>query len=148
MADADAAVMVETTTGKEMLGGEIRDLEKRLLEKIEASDKFDAAQLKAQGDLFNSKFAAADKAVDKALGDLEERLRGVNEFRAQMGDQQRTLMPRSEAEKENVALRERLDALRADLNRVIDRNSGQQALWGYLFGAAGLAIAALAHFLK
>jgi hypothetical protein len=54
-------------------------------------------------------FAEKDRAVVAALAsvkesalknerDMEKRFEGVNEFRAQLADQQRTLMPRAEAE--------------------------------------------------
>jgi len=42
--------------------------------------------------------AAQKEAVNKAEASSEKRFEGVNEFRSTLSDQQRTLMPRAEAE--------------------------------------------------
>ena len=52
----------------------------------------------AQKEAVNAALAAADRAVSKAELASEKRFESVNEFRATLSDQQRTLFPRAEAE--------------------------------------------------
>jgi small-conductance mechanosensitive channel len=89
---------------------------------------------------------AAKEAVAKAEAASEKRFESVNEFRAQMGDQQRTLMPRSEAELRMSGIETHL----TELSRIISgRNAeqkGSREVWGYVVGVAGILIAVATYF--
>ena len=65
----------------------LAEIEKRNVQRFESQSLATAAAL-----------AAADRAVTKAETSAEKRFEAVNEFRNTLGDQQRTLMPRSESE--------------------------------------------------
>ncbi len=51
-------------------------------------------QISTMERFINERFASSDKAILKAEEAAEKRFDGVNEFRAQLGDQQRTLIPK------------------------------------------------------
>ena len=87
---------------------------------------------------------AADRAVTKAETAAEKRFEGVNEFRAQLADQQRTLMPRQEAEIRFAALADKIAIL-------VNANTAQQARgigskegWGWAVGVAAAVLLMLA----
>ncbi|GAC1516241.1 MAG: hypothetical protein NVS1B11_36370 [Terriglobales bacterium] len=61
-------------------------------------EKAVAAALVAAEKAVHAALSSANEAVLKAEKSSESRFAGINEFRAQMGDQQRTLMPRAEVE--------------------------------------------------
>ena len=67
------------------------DASQKALEAAFAAQK-DAieAAFTAQKEAINAALTAADRAVQKAEAAAEKRFEGVNEFRAQLGDQQRT----------------------------------------------------------
>jgi uncharacterized protein YdiU (UPF0061 family) len=92
--------------------------------------------------------AAAEKAVTKAELSAEKRFESVNEFRATLSDQQRTLMPRSEAELLIKTLADKIDTNTANLTVIAGHKSGTKDLWGYIIGAAGFASAVIFHFIK
>lgn len=56
------------------------------------------AALAAAKEAVSAALAAADRAVQKAETASDKRFEGVNEFRATLADQQRTLMPRAEVD--------------------------------------------------
>lgn len=93
---------------------------------------------------------SAKEAVAKAEVAMEKRFESVNEFRAQLGDQQRTFMPRAEVaalvnainEKSDarfLANSDKISALDQRMNRSEGRGAGLHAGWGYLAGFIGLA---------
>jgi hypothetical protein len=92
--------------------------------------------------------AAADRAVTKAELAAEKRFESVNEFRDTLADQQRTLMPRTEAELLIRQLAEKIDAIQLALSTSSGQKSGASALGGYLVGIAGFATAIIFHFIK
>jgi len=55
-----------------------------------------------------AKFNAIDKSTTVALGNLEKRLEGINEFRGQLKDQQGTLITRIEVDGQLAAIRENI----------------------------------------
>jgi len=67
--------------------------------------------------------AAADRAVNKAEVASEKRFEGVNEFRGTLQDQQRTLMPRAEAEFADRVLAEKMDAMMKSMTEKIETMS-------------------------
>lgn len=84
---------------------------------------------------------AAERAVSKAETAAEKRFDAVNEFRATLADQQRTLMPRAEAELQFG----RITSLEKELTTMRGHGSGIHSGWGYAIGLVGiiLAVAAL-----
>lgn len=108
--------------------------------RFSAQEKAVSAALAAQERAVAAALAAADRAVLKAETASEKRFDAVNEFRAALADNFRTLMPRSESEQGIRALTEKLDTLTARVNARDDRGRGMGALWGVATGAIGLLI--------
>lgn len=94
---------------------------------------------------YEQRFAAAQEAVLKAEVASEKRFEGVNEFRAQLADQQRTFIPRIEAEQRLDALETMIRALdnRVQSNAAAVR--GGKEVWA-LVVAAIMTILAIASF--
>lgn len=95
----------------------------------------------------NAALTAAKEAVIKAELAAEKRFESVNEFRNTLSDQQRTLMPRTEAELLIRTLSDKIDANTSNLTTVAGQKSGAQNLFGYIVGAAGIALALVFHFM-
>jgi len=102
-----------------------------------------AAALQAQKDANVAALSASKEAVIVAAAAIERRLEGVNEFRAQLADYQRTLLPRAEHDSELRAMRDQLAALTTRLDRGEGRGTGLQAGWGYLVTGIGLFLTLL-----
>ena len=121
---------------------------------IEQKNAFAAQQTAMQTALTAQKLAvdtaqaAAEKAVTKQEQASEKRFDSVNEFRNTLADQQRTLMPRTEAELLIKQLTEKIEANTTNLTTVAGQKSGAQNLFGYIVGAAGIALALIFHFIK
>lgn len=88
---------------------------------------------------------AAKEAVAKAEVAQEKRLDSVNEFRAQLADLIRTLMPRAEAEQRIATNGDKIDTLDARIDKTearIDRTEGKSTglstAWAVAIGAVGL----------
>ena len=87
----------------------------------------------------DQRFEDMHTAVSKAETAHEKRFDSINEFRAQLRDQQVTFMPRPEAEKSIQANAEKIDSLQARMDRNEGRGNGLNQGWAYLVGAVGLA---------
>jgi hypothetical protein len=84
---------------------------------------------------------AAKEAVTKQEAASEKRFESVNEFRAQMGDQQRTLMPRPEAELRMGSLEGRVaDLAKAVTSLGAEKKGGREA-WAWVFSGVMALIA-------
>lgn len=70
-----------------------------------------AAALVAAKELVANSFDASKQAIAKAETATEKRFEGVNEFRAQLKDQQATFLPRAEAESRLQQLRDITDGI-------------------------------------
>jgi hypothetical protein len=104
----------------------------------------------AQALATDAALAAAERAVLKAEAAAEKRFEGVNEFRATLSDQQRTLIPRAEVEvmlrginDKISALEKTQDADRAQRDADRAERMGVKGGWGYAVGLAGVLIAIL-----
>jgi hypothetical protein len=104
--------------------------------------------LTAQKLAIDTALAAADRAVTKAEVAAEKRFESVNEFRASLADQQRTLMPRSESELLIKTLTDKIDANTRALSATASQKAGANGLWGYIVGALGVVLAIIFHFVK
>jgi hypothetical protein len=93
-------------------------------------------------------FAAIKEAVSKAETATERRFEGVNEFRAQLADQTRTLMPRLEAEQKFKSQDEKQAVIEARINGQENRGRGRGELMGYIFAAIGAAALILSIALR
>jgi hypothetical protein len=102
----------------------------------ERDKRYDDA-LKAVKESSTLALAAADRAVAKAENATEKRFDAVNEFRETLADQQRTLMPRAEAELRFVSMEKTLAAIQLAQGRSAGSGEGAQVGWGYAIGAAG-----------
>ncbi len=69
---------------------------------------------------------SAEKAVTKAETASEKRFEGINEFRAVLSDQQRTLLPRVEFDVGQAALTERINSLAERFTALELRLTSQQ----------------------
>jgi len=108
-------------------------------------------RFEAQGKAVDAALAAAKEAVTKAEIASEKRFESINEFRGTLADQQRTLMPRTEAEKDAETFRMGQDELRARLDRMEGQGLGKQSGVAWIVAAAsllGMLLALAAHFLK
>lgn len=83
---------------------------------------------------------SADKAVQKAETAIERRLEGVNEFRATLADQQRTLMPRAEVEVIVNSMNERIADLKRQIDTLQSERAGIKGGWGYAVGVVGFVL--------
>lgn len=90
-------------------------------------------RFEAQTSAINAALQAAKEAVIKAENATERRFEAVNEFRQTLSDQAGTFVSRAEYN----ALKERMD-------RGEGRGSGLSAGWGYIVGAGGLIVVAIA----
>jgi hypothetical protein len=111
--------------------------------------------LTAQKTATDTALASADRAVTKAEVAADKRFEGVNEFRETLADQQRTLMPRAEAELlfrqltekyENV-MRE-IAGLRESRSEVTGTKIGSNQIIAYLLAAAGVALALISFLTR
>lgn len=120
---------------------------KRTDERAAASQRAIDDAFRAQEKLLDARLLAAQDAVEKANVANEKRFDGVNEFRSSLGDQQRTLMPRSEVEvivkslNDKVEAQNKLIQSNADnLRELIANRAGVGSGWGYAVGAVGLIL--------
>jgi hypothetical protein len=88
-------------------------------------------------DYVDARFSSMQQAVTKAEAATEARFAGVNEFRAQLADQTRTLMPRLEAEEKFKSMEKVVTDLTARVNAREDRGRGMGDVWAYIVGAVG-----------
>lgn len=128
------------------------ELDKRVNHRIESlKEYFDslraadqaaiAAALSAADGKAAAATEAAKEAVMKAEAASEKRFEGVNEFRGTLSDQQRTLMPRSEAELRFSTQDSRLGTLEKVLAERGGERRGSKEMWVLIAGVAALAIA-------
>jgi hypothetical protein len=83
---------------------------------------------------------AAKEAVLKAETAAERRFESVNEFRETLGDQQRTLMPRQEAEIRFKQLDDRVAELAQINARLTGARTGGREMWAYVAAGVGMLI--------
>lgn len=105
---------------------------------IASADQRYSQRFDAQEKAVTSALAAAKEAVIKAEIASDKRFEGVNEFRAALSDQQRTLMPRAEVEAINTAHEKEVFELKKRLDALAAERAGIKGGWGYAVGVAGL----------
>lgn len=82
--------------------------------------------------------STSKEAVEKAERATELRFDAVNEFRAQLDDQQRTFMPRLEYEQAHQALINRVDELTKRVDDREARSAGAFEIWPVFVGIIGV----------
>jgi hypothetical protein len=92
------------------------------------------------------RFSAMGDAVLKAENAAEKRFEGVNEFRKQLGDQARTFMPRLESEEKFRSMEKMVTDLAARVNAKDNQSRGKGEVFGWIFGASGIALAVIEGF--
>jgi hypothetical protein len=118
---------------------------------LAAAERYVIARFQAQEDAVhtaliaaekavNAALASADRAVAKAEASADKRFENVNEFRASLNDQTRTLMPRAEHEQAVRTLAEKIDVLTARVNQRDDRGRGMGALTGWIVSGVLLVL--------
>jgi transglutaminase/protease-like cytokinesis protein 3 len=93
--------------------------------KLDALKEQITKQFTLQEQAVNAALVAADRAVSKAEAASEKRFDSVNEFRATLADQQRSLMPRMETETLFKNMTEKIEAITdtlVDKIGVIEKN--------------------------
>ena len=92
--------------------------------------------------------ASAEKAILKAEMATEKRLEGLNELKGMAENQARTFARSEEVKLVQQSMDKRIDVMSGILERHAARGGGIADVIGYLVGAAGLGLAALAHFYR
>jgi chromosome segregation ATPase len=140
----------------QQLLAEIAAVKELMFVRFDATEKALAAHLTAADKAVSAAFAASDKAIEKAEAAQKDYNQRSNEFRGQLDDQAKTLMPRSEAislfngidDKLTNLRREydsRIEGLRHDISELRESRSettgkseGLNAGWMILLGVIGL----------
>lgn len=115
-----------------------------------AQEKATSTALAGQEKATAAAFASSEKAIDKADAAYESRFESVNEFRSQLGDQQRTFMPRAEVELLINAMNGRMQAIEKSITEAGGQKSGAVNLWVILLGvlsAASIIVAIASRFI-
>lgn len=147
---------------KEHLESQLRERDRRYEQRFEATERAIELALEKTDQGFRehirqvrdetaAALSASDKAIQKSETSMERRFESVNEFRAQLGDQAATFMPRKESEARHQQAQDKLNALekqiteqlgslRSRLDRYEGSAKGEQLTMGKIY--AGLAAAA------
>ena len=140
-------VVIELRALRELLSERDRRYEQRFLDQERAV----VAALAAQKELTASAFAASEKAIVKAENAQQEYNVRSNEFRGQLDDQAKTLMPRRETEQLMAAVNDNVErlrmdviAIRDDVNRRLGGDARAQIGTARLHWTVGTVIAAVA----
>lgn len=141
-ATADKAVAkAEAAAGKEYLESQIAGLRDTLSQQIIAQKEAISAALIAAKDALTAALSSAEKAIAKAEESTEKRFQSVNEFRAQLGDQQKTFVVKSEVDYRFEAVAVKLDEV-AVWRRTVDASlTAASSKSGTIYAGLALAIA-------
>jgi hypothetical protein len=134
-------------TLREYLTSRIDANEAAALQRFESSNTALQAALAAAKELVSNAQSAADRAVQKAEIASDKRFEGVNEFRAQLADQQRTLMPRAEVEVLLKAITDRVKAVEILQSQSSGTKIGITEGWGWAVGVVGLVLFVVSIFM-
>lgn len=128
-------VLVSLGSLDDRLSLAISELDRRVEQHFDLNDKALESALLSAKEAVAAALTAAKEAVDKAEAAASKRFEATNEFRGQLSDQANTFMPRLEAEQRLGQLRDLIDDVKGT------RSEGVKAVWGYLVGALGVAVA-------
>src|SRR5688572_28189778 len=77
---------------------------------------------------YSQRFDAQQKAIDKSDAAAEKRFQSVNEFRASLSDQNKTFMPRSEAEARAHSNADKIDVLASRMDKLETRLASKEEI--------------------
>lgn len=120
----------------------------RYSQRFEASKEAISSALNAAKEAIAAALTSQDRAVQKAEAASEKRFESVNEFRSTLADQQRTLMPRQEAEIMFRGFTDKITALELRMTETTGSRMGIGQGWGYAAGAVGLVLAVAAFAMR
>lgn len=140
-ATADRAVAkAEAAAGKEYLESQIDGLRNTLSQQIVAQKEAINAALVSAKDALTAALTSAEKAIAKAEDANEKRFQSVNEFRAQLGDQQKTFVVKSEVDYRFETVNIKLDEV-AVWRRTVDAAlTAASSKSGLIYAALALVI--------
>lgn len=121
-------------------GWTLESLAQHMLTLISEHDKRYEERHQAQKELVALALVSAKEAVTKAETASDRRFEGVNEFRATLADQQRTLMPRQEVELLIKNMSSRLDSIDDTVQKSQAGRSGAYGGWLAAVGVVGFVI--------
>jgi molecular chaperone GrpE (heat shock protein) len=148
------------------LSKDVARLEKLMEIRFEAEGKAVYMALEAQRELNGVISKASDKAIDKAETAQRDYNQRSNEFRGQLDDQAKTLMPRTESAAMFKAFEEKLQAHQSANEKTIDailqsiaslrearsgsegRTKGIDSGLGWVIGGIGILAAVLSWFFR
>jgi hypothetical protein len=93
---------------------------------------------------FDQRFNQMDRAVTKAEVATEKRFESVNEFRNTLADQQRTFIPRKEAEMLFKNINDKLNIYCSKLDKIENMKQGGNVVWAYILSGVSLFAAIIA----
>lgn len=117
-----------------------KEADLRYQQRFDAQAKALEAAFQAAKEAVQAALSAADRAVSKAELAADKRFESVNEFRKTLDDQQRTLMPRAEADRAMMGLSDKLGALKEQVDGLLAERAGIRGGWGYAVGAIGFLL--------
>lgn len=97
--------------------------------------------LKERDEKINQKFTSLELAVLKAEQATEKRFESVNEFRAQLTDQSRTFIARTEYEAGYIELTKQVEDLKTRIDKADNLKTGGGQIWAYVVSGVSLLFA-------
>lgn len=119
------------------------DMQKLLDERYETQTKALDAAFKAAEAAVGTALNSAEKAVAKAETAAEKRFESVNEFRAQLSDQNASFITRVEYDAKLENLTTQIDDLKRHSDQAEGRSDGMGALYGWIIAAVGLVVSVI-----
>lgn len=92
---------------------------------------------------FERRLVDLDKAVTKAEAAHEKRLEGMNEFRNQLNDQQKTFISRDYYDAQHRSLEEKITAVDRKASKIENIKEGGAVVWAYVVSGVSLFLALL-----
>jgi len=96
----------------------------------------------------DQQFLAMDRAVSKAEISTERRFESVNEFRAQLGDQARTFIPRKEVEVILNSLETKILEVSKCVEKMQNIKQGGNIVWAYVVSTISFIIAVISTIIN
>lgn len=138
---ADKAVAkAEAAAGKEYLESQISGLREALVAQIIAQKEAIGAALVSAKEALTAAQASSERAIAKAEESNEKRFQSVNEFRAQLGDQQKTFVTKIETEYRFAAIDKKFDEADIWRRRVDESLTEAKSKSGFIYSLIAIFI--------
>ena len=105
------------------------------------------SELKAQREYTDLKFHASHTALEKAEGQMNERLAKMNEFRDVLKDQASTFVTKNEIDFKMEQIKKELESLKLTRANLEGKASQSSVMIAYIISVIGLCLAILKFFL-